>query len=789
MARPPKQADGGQVVRTSESRCCVSIVDLFDYTSAAMLAPMRIQVFLALWICASAALGREGMWQPAQIPLLADQLTDDGLKLNPQQLSDLTGDPLRAIVQLSGCSASFVSAEGLVATNHHCAYGSIQYNSTAQKNLLRDGFLARTRADELPAEPSARVFVTVSMTDVTADFDRKTRRLKGARLFDAVQAEMRRQVALCEQDPGHRCDVYSFFGGSQYQLVKRMELRDVRLVYAPAEAIGKFGGDVDNWMWPRHTGDFALYRAYVGTDGKPAAYAKGNQPYKPKAYLSMAQDHLEAGDFVFIAGYPGRTFRHLSLREFQTAREFTYPRLIELYTALLQTIDASTRDRPDAAVKLAGTQAGLNNTLKNAQGMLENFRGRGIEHQRAAREQVLKDWIAADSERSNRYGKAFATLDAVLDELAATRERDYYYDFPQRAGFGQAGGNATSSPGRSQLLNVALTAIKFAIEQDKPDNQRGLGFQERDRVRIEASFDQVDRRYDELTDRALWLERLKRYHALPEDQRVTELDAALMLKPGEAWDQRATEQRLEAIYASSRLSDAAARRALIASGTTLADLRRSTDAFVMLALKLTVANERLEAEQREREGRLLAARREVMAALIAYGLDQAQPVYPDANGSLRLTTCKVDGYQPRDAVSMLPFTTLAGVVAKESGQEPFASPSRLLEAAAALHALPRGERAQRYAQVHPLLADVPVNFLATCDIVGGNSGSAMLDAHGRWIGLAFDGNHESIASSWYFDGVLSRTIGVGTQYLDFVLEHVEGATELRAELGHAPVSD
>ncbi|HCV95334.1 MAG TPA: dipeptidyl-peptidase 7, partial [Stenotrophomonas sp.] len=251
----------------------------------------------------------EGMWVPQQLPEIAGPLKQAGLKLSPEQISNLTGDPMGAVVALGGCTASFVSPQGLVVTNHHCAYGAIQLNSTAQKNLIKDGFNAPTLKDELSAGPNARVFVLDQITDVTAQAKAAIAAagkdpLARTRALDAFD---KAQTAACEADAGFRCRLFSFSGGNTYRLFRNMEIKDVRLVYAPPGSVGKFGGDVDNWMWPRHTGDFSFYRAYVGKDGKPAAFAADNVPYQPRHFLKFADQPLGADDFVMVAGYPGRT--------------------------------------------------------------------------------------------------------------------------------------------------------------------------------------------------------------------------------------------------------------------------------------------------------------------------------------------------------------------------------------------------------------------------------------------------------------------------------------------------
>lgn len=238
---------------------------------------------LATLSLAAPAHAGEGMWVPQQLPEIAGPLKQAGLQLAPEQLADLTGDPMGAVVALGGCTASFVSPQGLVVTNHHCAYGAIQLNSTPQKNLIRDGFNAATPGQELSAGPNARVYVLDQITDVTAPARAAMAAAGGDALKRtlALEAFTKAQVAQCEADAGYRCQLFSFSGGNAYRLFKNLEIRDVRLVYAPPGSVGKFGGDVDNWMWPRHTGDFSFYRAYVGKDGKPAASRRTTCPTGP----------------------------------------------------------------------------------------------------------------------------------------------------------------------------------------------------------------------------------------------------------------------------------------------------------------------------------------------------------------------------------------------------------------------------------------------------------------------------------------------------------------------------
>src|SRR5690606_31531712 len=287
--------------------------------------PMRLAVLAAALSLPMAAQAAEGMWVPQQLPEIADQLREAGLALPPEQLADLTGDPMGAVVALGFCTASFVSPEGLVATNHHCAYGAIQLNSTPERNLINDGFIAGSRAEELSAGPSARIYVMDRISEVTDEVKAAAGSLTGADRQKAIEDAQKRLVAECEAEPGYRCTVYSFFGGQTYRLFRQLEIRDVRLVYAPPRGIGTYVGEIDNWMWPRHTGDFSFYRAYVGPDGKPAPYSEDNVPYRPKQHLRLASEPLQAGDFVMVAGYPGRTNRYALYDEFQDVATWQYP--------------------------------------------------------------------------------------------------------------------------------------------------------------------------------------------------------------------------------------------------------------------------------------------------------------------------------------------------------------------------------------------------------------------------------------------------------------------------------
>jgi hypothetical protein len=367
----------------------------------------------------------EGMWVPQQLPEIAGPLKTAGLKLDPKQLADLTGDPLGAVVSLGGCTASFVSPQGLVATNHHCAYGAIQLNSTPAKNLIRDGFNAASDAEELTAGPNARIFVLDRIDDVTA----QVRSAIGSAPDGLARSKARdeiekRLVAACEKQPGFRCQFYSFSGGSEYRIFRNLEIKDVRLVYAPPGSIGNYGGEVDNWMWPRHTGDFAFYRAYVGRDGTPAAYSADNVPFKPKRFLKIADKPLSPGDFVMVAGYPGSTNRYALADEFDNAADWTYPITSRHLKALVALVDSEAKKNADIGVKYANTVRGWQNTLKNYDGQLEGFQRMGADQVKRKQEDEILAWLRKRGNSGKIPLQAHEALLRLNEQAMNTRERD-----------------------------------------------------------------------------------------------------------------------------------------------------------------------------------------------------------------------------------------------------------------------------------------------------------------------------------------------------------------------------
>jgi len=708
---------------------------------------------------AAAGLAGEGMWRPEQLPALATELHDLGLEIEPGSLADLTAHPMGAVIWLGGCTASFVSPEGLVATNHHCAYGSIQYSSTPERNLLEEGFLAYERGEELPAAPGSRIYVALEATDVTAQVEAAVPpQAMGAERYGAIERAEKRLVAGCESDPAYRCRVATFHGGLQYVLYRQLEIRDVRLVYAPPRSVGNYGDDVDNWMWPRHTGDFSFYRAYVGPDGRPADFSPDNVPYRPGHWLRVAPGGVREGDFVMVAGYPGRTSRHRLAHEVEDVIRWSYPTRRQAYLEMLEVIQRETADRPAARIAYAPVVSGLNNAIKNYAGMLAGFERSDLVERKRGLEENLQRWIEADPDRRARYGDAVARLDRLVEEDRATRARDLEWGMI----------------GRSSMLSAARKIVRMAHERRLPDDEREPGYQERDRVRLRATLERIDRRFDAGVDRAVLRHAILRYARLPEELRVPELDTFFGLE-GAPVDEARLDARLEALYDGTGLVDRETRLGWL--DADLEAVEASEDPFLELAVALYPADRRLERQDEDLKGRMLEARPRVMEALIAYREARGERVYPDANGTLRVTYGVVKGYEPRDGVWYRPFTTAYGILEKATGVEPFDPPAELVAAVEA------GE----WGRYDPGGPDaLPVNFLSTVDTTGGNSGSPTLDAEGRLVGLLFDGNWESIVADWDFLPEVTRSIHCDIRYVLWIMDRVDGAWHLLREMGVEP---
>ncbi|KDC47865.1 S46 family peptidase [Pseudoalteromonas fuliginea] len=700
----------------------------------------------------SSAIADEGMWQPHQLPELESILKAKGLEIDVESISKLTEFPMNAVISLGGCTASFVSPKGLVVTNHHCVYGSVQYNSTPENNILENGFLAKSPAEDLPAAPGSRVYVTQTVTNVTDKVNKGIEKLSAKARYDAIVKNEKALVAQCEADESYRCNVYSFHGGLEFYLIKSLEIKDVRLSYAPAMGVGKYGGDIDNWMWPRHTGDFGFYRAYVGKDGKPAEYSEDNVPYVPDSYLKVSAKGVQEGDFVMVTGYPGRTNRYRIATEVDNVFNDSYPKARVHNSKYVSLIEENSEDGSKARIAYESTIAGYNNYIKNFGSMIESFKKGTMLERKKQFEQELTQWINSDGERKEQYGSVLGELSELIAQSQEHSERDRMLGYVHR----------------SQMISTARRLYRLAYEKQKPNSERESGYQERDLPRIKAGLERMTRRYDSKVDKAILLHFLELYAALPKEERFSDVDNVFKVQNG--FDKATQSALLDSMYEQSRLDNATVRNSLFEQ--SFSQLNQSQDPFVQYAKAIFKVMKAQEDKSKALAGKLQAARPELMSAIIAFNKAKNKPVYADANSTLRVTYGTVGGYSPQDGLVATPFTSLEGLLAKNTDVDPFNAPKKLQEQI----------KAKLYGDYTGGMNTVPVNFLSNVDTTGGNSGSPTLNGKAELVGLLFDGVYESIIGDWDYNPELNRSIHVDSRYMLWVMDKVDNAQNLLDEM-------
>jgi hypothetical protein len=506
-------------------------------------------------------------------------------------------------------------------------------------------------------------------------------------------------------------------------------------------------------MWPRHTGDFGFYRAYVGKDGNPADYSKDNVPYKPKHHLKINAKGVQDGDYIMVIGYPGRTNRYRTAKEVAFTFTKSYPLTKELMGSIVKTIESVTEPDSDARIKYQSLIAGLNNYEKNRGSMIESYHKGTTQQRKDALDKALRKWVNSNHKRKAKYGKAIQELDALVEKAQQHYQRDAILGYS----------------GIASMLSSASRLYRLALEKQKPDMEREAGYQERDWDRIKQSLQRINRRFDANVEKAILMNLMTRYAKLPQSERIAAIDKFFGI--GKQFDAKKLKQKLDSMYAETKLSDEKTRLAWMDKSPE--DFKKSKDPFIQYAVQTYDARKKLEEESKELSGQLAAVRPKYMEAIIAYNKARGLPIYADANSTLRITYGNVKGYMPKDGLFAVPFTTLRGLLEKETGEEPFNSPSAVLQAI----------KEKRYGKYYDKKLDsVPVNYLGTLDITGGNSGSPTLNDKAEFVGLVFDGVYESIIGDWDYDPELNRSITVDSRYMLWIMEEIDGADNLIKEM-------
>jgi len=700
-----------------------------------------VVIIFALLLVSSAALADEGQWMPQQIHDLDHaMLKSRGLELTPDQLWKDNGASglLRGVVNVRGCSGAFLSKDGLVSTNHHCAYGAIQAQSSADNDLLQKGFFAKDKQAEIAA-PGLWVRVIDRITDVTQEVRAKVDAAQTP--YDKAKAEeaiRKSLVAQCEDGrPNHRCQVARFYRGSMFQLVDTIELKDIRLVFAPPSGLGNFGGEVDNWMWPRHSIDFTLLRAYVAKDGTPAEFSDDNVPYVPDTFLKVSGAGVSEGDFVSTIGYPGHTDRYLAAAEVQRQVEQVLPMLVDVYGELIDLMQGFSAQDDQKRIKVAAMMRSLMNRHKNARGMLE-----GIARMKLLkrRQQEHGEMVKLAGTKGGALAKAPDDMNALAAQRRALHERHFLLGTLYR------GPNS---------LAAALRILRWAREGEKPDAERVEGYQDRNKVLLRRRIERNVRDFDKDVDAALLDALLKRLRALPEDMRIAGLDGLT-----------GADIANVAVMNDSTLALFEAR------DPGLLD-KLSSKPLYKLAYALLPVIEEDEKKQDELHGAMLDIGPQFFTLLKEV---RKGPIYPDANRTLRFSHAQVRNYVPQDGLLATPQTTFAGQLLKHTGTEPFDLPQNVRAAAAKASA-------SRFADAD--LHDLPACFLSSSDTTGGNSGSPVVNGKGELVGFNFDRVWENIAGDFGYHISRSRNISVDVRYVLWLLDDVYDGKGLLAEMGLA----
>lgn len=693
----------------------------------------------------------EGMYPISEIQKL--DLKSKGLELEPIEIFNPEGISLvDAICKVDGGTGSFVSAEGLILTNHHIAFGAIQQASTPEHDYLETGFLAKSRSEEIPARGYA-VRITESYRDVSAEvLAAIDDQIELAARTKAIEKQIKEIIAQTEKDnPGKRAEVSEMFIGKTYVLFIYTYLKDIRLVYAPPRSIGNFGGEVDNWTWPRHTGDFSFMRAYVAPDGSPADFSTDNVPYQPRKYVQVAPQGVDEEDFVFILGYPGRTYRHQTSFYLAYEEEIRMPYVVDWYQWQMNVMEKLGANDRAIALKHDSRIKSLANTEKNYRGKLIGMKRLSLVARKQIEEQALQQFIAADSNRSKKYGALLSEIEKIYRQMRAEANRELVLTYLLRS---------------SMPLSNAYTIYEAAIERQRPDVERASAYMDRNFARTKERLLLGLKDYYEPSDKIILKEMLRRAAQLSAGQEIPAI-AEIFNKARNP--EHAIDRFLDRAYSKTKLTD----ENVVAKffDAPAEQIKKIDDPFILLAKALHSTYKERDERSNARQGAI----DKLYAQLIDVKKDfMATDFIPDANGTLRLTYGYIRGYSPRDALHAQPITTAAGVLEKITGHDPFDPPQQLID-------LIDARDFSRFE--HPKLKSVPVAILYNMDTTGGNSGSPVLNARGELVGINFDRAFEATINDYAWSEDYSRSIAVDIRYVLWVTQKFGGAEYLLEEMG------
>lgn len=710
----------------------------------------KISLFIFALLLTLNSYADEGMWLPIHIKklLLYEDMKELGLELTPEQIYSINQSSLKdAIVSLGGfCTGEIISSQGLLLTNHHCAYDAIQSHSTVENDLLENGFFASSKEDELPNEGLFVRFL-IRMEDVTPQFQEILNDNMTAEERQAIIAQLTQQIQQqAEEETGYEASVKSFFAGNEFYLMLYETYRDVRLVGAPPESIGKFGGDADNWEWPRHTGDFSLFRIYAGPDGKPADYSPDNIPLKPKHHLPISLNGIEAGDFSMVMGFPGSTDRYLTSYGVQLALDISNPTRVAIRDKRLALLKEDMDADQNIRIKYASKYAQVSNYWKYFIGQSQGLKNLNVIDKKREIEQAFEKWIDQASKERAKYD---TVLQSTKNAYERIRQYETSYIYMTEAVFG------------TEILpfTYQFSQLENLLSSDSVDSQKLEQIKSALQEEAKSHFDD----YNAPTDQKVFAALLKMYYENVAPDQLPEILKKVQKKHKGNFDKWAAS-----VFSKSIFDDSAKVQAFLANPTMKA--LEKDPAYQVVTAFMENYFEQIMPPLRNAYGDLENNNR-----LFIDGLQKMNPdkmYYPNANSTMRLTYGTVQSYEPKDGIRYEYLTTLEGVAQKRNPADPeFQVPDKLIE-------LYRKKDYGRYGIDNTM----PVCFITTNDITGGNSGSPVINGKGQLIGTAFDGNWEAMSGDIAFEDKLQRCISVDIRYTLFIIDKFAGAGHLVDEM-------
>ncbi len=695
-----------------------------------------------------------GMFTPDMIKHL--QLEKKGLKIPAEKLFNPGGPGIHeAVMQLGGGTATFISANGMIYTNHHVAYGSVARMSTAENNYIRDGFLAKSQAEEVRAR-GYRASILQLYEEVTEDV------LKGIKenLSEEKRAEKVREnitkitEANEKKHPDLDIRVRAFFDGNKYYMYGYFIIRDFRIVYVPPLDIGSYGGEVDNWCWPRHTGDFSFLRAYVSPDGKGVEYAEGNVPYKPRTFLEIGVGGVREGDFVMVLGYPGRTFRYKPSHylDYQLNSQYAYQ--VEFRGMTIDIWEQEAAKSEANYVRYAPRIKGLANYYKNFAGKREWAGKVHLFERKAKEEKAMMAYINSNMALKKKYGSILDEFKGLYDNLKKKDPVLYSINWLLN----------------SSYINGAYTTYRYSIEKKKDNDKRADAYKDNRINRTKGRLVQGFNNSILDLEKAYIRTALKKASELPAGQRFKTVDDLMNSASGANIDEKAANLTETLLKGISKPDAGFVNKNWDKEKSVLEKIHNP---FFKIAKEIFDKLPEIRDYRNRYTADLPKLFRKFTAVMMQFKESNGEILAPDANSTFRFNYGYVKGYKARDAVYYTPFTTMTGIMEKETGEEPFHLPDRIKE-------VYKNKDYGRWAAND--LGDMPVAFLTSNDITGGNSGSPVLDAYGRVVGTAFDLNWEGITNDYGYTETNSRCVNSDIRYAMLILEKFNAGRVLE-ELG------